>query len=68
MGKTSLLTMLKLTHLLSFWPQDLDFVLLKLGDDTLDQISRIKNKRKTVASRFVRRGSSCLGKNRAAIA
>ena len=48
MGKTSLLTMLKLTHLLSFWPQDLDFVLLKLGEDTLDQISQIKNKRKTV--------------------
>lgn len=48
MGKTSVLMMLKLSHLLSFWPTSYDCVLLKLGTDTLEIINGIKNKSCTV--------------------
>jgi formylglycine-generating enzyme required for sulfatase activity len=41
MGKTSLLVMLKLTYLTSFWPQHHHCELLKLGPDTLDRIKAI---------------------------
>lgn len=48
MGKSSLLTMLKLSHLSRFWPGEVDFRLLKLGEDTLDELSKIQRKSKTV--------------------
>ncbi|MEM7019351.1 MAG: effector protein PipB, partial [Pseudomonadota bacterium] len=48
MGKTSLLTMLKLTHLTSFWPQGYECILLKLGEDTLETIETIENRSKKV--------------------
>ncbi|MFZ1640948.1 MAG: formylglycine-generating enzyme family protein [Candidatus Contendobacter sp.] len=48
MGKTSLLVMLKLTHLLRFWPSGYDCLLLKLGPDTLDVVRKHANKANTV--------------------
>lgn len=48
MGKTSLLMMLKLTHLLSFWLQGLDFQLLKLGEGTLERVAAFENRRRIV--------------------
>ena len=48
MGKSALLTMLKLMHLTAFWPPDKDCVLKKLGKKTLDEISEIKEKRDTI--------------------
>jgi hypothetical protein len=49
MGKTSLLVMLQLTHLSKrFWPADTAVTLLKLGTDTIAQITDIEQKRKTV--------------------
>ncbi|MEM8964047.1 MAG: effector protein PipB, partial [Acidobacteriota bacterium] len=42
MGKTSLLLMFKLTDELSFWPNNTDFQLLKLGPDTLDAMEAIE--------------------------
>lgn len=48
MGKTSLLMMIKLSHMLSFWPKDYDCVLEKIGTQTIDNISKIKNKKDTV--------------------
>ncbi|MFC1604071.1 pentapeptide repeat-containing protein [Planctomycetota bacterium] len=48
MGKTSLLMILKLTHLLSFWPNKHHCSLLKLGPDSLDHINSIKDKNKTI--------------------
>ncbi len=48
MGKSSLLTMLRLTHFAGLWPGELDFRLLKLGEDTLSEIERIENHRGTV--------------------
>ncbi|MDS4040247.1 MAG: SUMF1/EgtB/PvdO family nonheme iron enzyme [Candidatus Competibacter sp.] len=48
MGKTSLLVMLKLTHLLAFWPPGYDCLLLKLGPDTLDAVRKHPNKANTV--------------------
>jgi uncharacterized protein YjbI with pentapeptide repeats len=47
MGKTSLLLMLKLTHLTSFWPKKYNCELLKLGPKTLDRIANIADKRNT---------------------
>ncbi len=47
MGKTSLLIMLKLTHMARFWPGELDFMLLKLGPDTLDKLTAASNKGNT---------------------
>lgn len=48
MGKTSLLVMLKLAHLTSFWPRGYDCQLLKLGHDTVEALSKISNQKDTV--------------------
>ncbi|MCP4151367.1 MAG: pentapeptide repeat-containing protein [bacterium] len=48
MGKTSLLAMLKLLHLTSFWPKNTDCILRKLGTETLAEISAVGNKRETI--------------------
>ncbi|NQZ08802.1 MAG: pentapeptide repeat-containing protein [Algicola sp.] len=48
MGKTSLLMILKLTHLMSFWPVGYKCELLKLGSDTLEQIEKINDKSNTL--------------------
>ena len=48
MGKTSLLTMLKLRHLTAFLPQKKDCVLKKLGEKTLGEIADIENKGETI--------------------
>ena len=48
MGKTTLLLMLKMWHLFSFWPKGYDCLLLKLGDDSLEQISKHEGKANTV--------------------
>ena len=47
MGKSSLLAMLKLSHLRKAWT-DVDFKLLKLGPDTLERLAEVKLPRKTV--------------------
>ncbi len=48
MGKSSLLMMLKLTHLSGFWPNSLRFVLLKLGRETLDEVAALDRHDHTV--------------------
>lgn len=48
MGKSSLLMMLKLTHMLSFWPNSLSFRLEKLGQGTLETIGGIERQNKTI--------------------
>lgn len=48
MGKTSLLLMLKLAHLMSFWPSDCECALIKLGIDSLTKIEALKNRSNTV--------------------
>ena len=48
MGKTSLLVMLKLTHLMQFWPSQRHCELLKLGPDTLDRVKAIPEAGDTV--------------------
>lgn len=48
MGKTSLMMMLKLSHLMAFWPKGFQCQLLKLGPTTLDDISKLENKTKTI--------------------
>ena len=48
MGKTSLLMMIKLSHLMAFWPKSYQCKLLKLGSTTLSDISQIENKTQTV--------------------
>ena len=48
MGKTSLLMMLRLTHLLAFWPKPYECKLFKLGIETLDAIAAIQRKSNTV--------------------
>ena len=48
MGKTSLLMMLKLTHLTAFWPKGYDCLLLKLGENTLNIVEQHGNKAQTV--------------------
>ncbi len=48
MGKTSLLTILKLMHLTSFWPQQKQCVLKKLGEKTINELSEIPNTRETI--------------------
>ena len=48
MGKTSLLMMLKLTHLMRFWPSGLDFKLMRLGSETLKSVEEVTAKNKTV--------------------
>jgi formylglycine-generating enzyme required for sulfatase activity len=48
MGKTSLLAMLKLIRLTSFWPRQYECELYKLGENTLDEIKNIAEKRETI--------------------
>jgi formylglycine-generating enzyme required for sulfatase activity len=48
MGKTSLLAMLKLIRLTSFWPRQYECELFKLGEKTLDEAENIDEKRKTI--------------------
>ena len=48
MGKTALLTMLKLQHIMAFWPQWTNCVLLKLGENSLSQIAEVSNARKSI--------------------
>jgi len=48
MGKTSLLMMLRLAHLTSFWPKNYKCELLKLGNDTIDRVNKINAPTKTV--------------------
>jgi hypothetical protein len=44
MGKTSLLVMLRLAHITSFWPKGYDCILKKLDDRSLDEISEISGR------------------------
>jgi hypothetical protein len=48
MGKTSLLMMIKLMHLTSFWPKGHNCALFKLGDDTLERVQALPNKGETI--------------------
>jgi formylglycine-generating enzyme required for sulfatase activity len=48
MGKTSLLTMIRLTHLMAFWPRGYECLLLKLGEDTLERLAAEKDPARTV--------------------
>jgi len=48
MGKSSVLMMLKLAHLKSFWPKDYDCALLKIGNHTIEEIEGISGKRRTI--------------------
>ncbi len=48
MGKTSLLMMVRLMHLMAFWPPGYDCLLLKLGEGTLDAIAAHPDKANTV--------------------
>jgi formylglycine-generating enzyme required for sulfatase activity len=48
MGKTSLLMMMRLTHLMAFWPRGYDCLLLKLGEDTLERVAAHQDKAHTV--------------------
>jgi hypothetical protein len=48
MGKTSLLMMIRLMHLMAFWPSGYDCLLLKLGEDTLQTLADHKDKAHTV--------------------
>ena len=48
MGKTSSLVMMKLINLTNFWPNEYACHLEKLGRDTLDNLNKIENKRKTI--------------------
>ena len=48
MGKTSLLGMLKLMELTFFWPRKYNCELLKLGENTLEEVKTIDEKRKTI--------------------
>lgn len=47
-GKTSLLVMLKLAHLCSFWPREYKCELFKLGTDTIAEIAKLKDHAHTV--------------------
>ncbi|MCK4824934.1 pentapeptide repeat-containing protein [bacterium] len=48
MGKTSLLVMLKLAHITSFWPKGYECLLLKLSSSTIDDIRQIKGRQNHV--------------------
>lgn len=48
MGKTSLLAILKLTGLTTFWPRQYNCELFKLGGNTLEEVKNIEEKRKTI--------------------
>ncbi len=41
MGKTSLLVMLRLGHLCSFWPKTYKCALLRLGNDTASEVAKL---------------------------
>jgi uncharacterized protein YjbI with pentapeptide repeats len=47
-GKTSFLVMLKLSDITSFWPTRMKCRLLKIGQTTLDDISKIEEKTNTI--------------------
>ena len=47
MGKTSLLVMLKVLHMFSFFPKGYECALLKLDQDTIPKIKNISKRRKT---------------------
>lgn len=47
-GKTSLLILLKLSHLLRLWPSAIDFRLLKSGENTLAELGDVGPRNKTV--------------------
>ncbi|MDM8516431.1 SUMF1/EgtB/PvdO family nonheme iron enzyme [Desulfobacterales bacterium HSG16] len=48
MGKTSLLAMLKLMHLIAFCPKEKECVLKKLDKGAIKSIKKLKNKRNTI--------------------
>jgi len=48
MGKTALLTMLKLSHLTAFWPKRTHCVLNKLGEETIQEVKGLPEKLKTI--------------------
>ncbi|MCI5212344.1 MAG: effector protein PipB, partial [Candidatus Electrothrix sp. ATG2] len=48
MGKTSLLLMIKLMHLVGLWPKGYYCAFFKLGEDTLERIQALPNKGKTM--------------------
>lgn len=48
MGKTSLLIMLRLAHLFSFWPSTRKCVLLKLDTNTAEEISKLEDHAHTI--------------------
>lgn len=48
MGKTSLLVMLKVFHIARFWPTKHECCLMKLGNESLGEIEKLKNKGETV--------------------
>lgn len=48
MGKSSLLVMLRLMHLFSFWPKKYKCALFKLGSSTLDDITKLEDHAHTV--------------------
>ena len=48
MGKSSLLVMLKLLHLMGLWPSDDEVVLLKLASDTINKIKSIQGQHRHV--------------------
>jgi formylglycine-generating enzyme required for sulfatase activity len=48
MGKTSLLTILKLMHLTSLWPWQTDCVFKKLGEETISELKDLPNPQKII--------------------
>ena len=48
MGKTSLLMMLKMAYVSSFWPKAFECILLKLGPDSLTEINKITSRRNKI--------------------
>ncbi|MDM8543295.1 formylglycine-generating enzyme family protein [Desulfococcaceae bacterium HSG9] len=48
MGKTALLTMIKLAYLTDFWPKQTDCVLKKLGEKTLEELEGLTSRSQTV--------------------
>jgi len=53
MGKSSLLMMLKFSHMLRFWPNDLEFRLEKLGPETLATLEGVGNRGSCGSRRLV---------------
>nr|VFK78593.1 MAG: Formylglycine-generating enzyme, required for sulfatase activity, contains SUMF1/FGE domain [Candidatus Kentron sp. SD] len=48
MGKTSLLVMIKLSHITAFWPRGYHCLLLKIGEDTLARVAEQADQANTV--------------------